>query len=200
MLLQQAPFHSRLSFGRWLNDHGLTGIGVEVGTHRADYATVLLDSWNGTRLICVDPWLNPVGYESQAKYLWGDGNRDHDLEEARSRLARYGDRVIIRRCLSLEAARETEDNSLDFVYIDGDHSYDAVLADLTVWYPKLREGGILAGHDFVCPGELREDDWGTQIQPAVADFADKAGLTVYLVTENYPSPWSYYFVVPGARL
>jgi hypothetical protein len=50
--------------------------------------------------------------------------------------------------LSAEAATMFENGSLDFVYLDADHCFESVWQDLSVWYPKVRIGGILAGHDF----------------------------------------------------
>lgn len=54
----------------------------------------------------------------------------------------------ILRMPSLEASRQIEDRSLDFVYIDGDHRFDAVMMDIILWAPKVKPGGIVAGHDF----------------------------------------------------
>jgi len=71
---------------------------------------------------------------------------------------------------SIEAAKLYEDNSLDFVCIDGSHHYDDVKADILAWMPKVRSGGILAGDDFpyegvarsvkeLCPGATCEIAW-----------------------------------------
>jgi hypothetical protein len=49
---------------------------------------------------------------------------------------------------SLDAAAKFKDASLDFVFIDAGHEYDSVKADILAWYPKLKLGGILAGHDY----------------------------------------------------
>jgi hypothetical protein len=49
---------------------------------------------------------------------------------------------------SHKAAQYVEDGSLDFVYIDADHSYEAAMRDIKVWRKKVRKGGIVAGHDF----------------------------------------------------
>lgn len=49
---------------------------------------------------------------------------------------------------SLEAVLEFEDKSIDFIFIDGDHHYDAVSQDIKVWYPKIKVGGIMSGHDL----------------------------------------------------
>ena len=54
---------------------------------------------------------------------------------------------------SLEAVEMYDDNSLDFVFIDSSHEYEETLAELKAWYPKVKSGGIFAGHDYPCwPG------------------------------------------------
>ena len=49
---------------------------------------------------------------------------------------------------SIPAALQFPDEYFDFVYIDGDHSYTAVLQDLKAWGPKVKAGGFLGGHDY----------------------------------------------------
>ena len=49
---------------------------------------------------------------------------------------------------SLEAAETTQDESLDFVYIDADHSYKSCMLDIIAWESKVRHGGIISGHDY----------------------------------------------------
>jgi predicted O-methyltransferase YrrM len=58
---------------------------------------------------------------------------------------------------SVEAAKKFEDKSLDFVFIDADHSYEAVRADIGAWKPKIKPGGLLCGHDHSenFPGVVR---------------------------------------------
>ena len=50
---------------------------------------------------------------------------------------------------SKEFVKEIADGSLDFVYIDGDHSYDSCKEDINMWLPKIKQGGIIAGHDYL---------------------------------------------------
>ena len=52
------------------------------------------------------------------------------------------------RLPSTEASKLYADNSLDFVFIDANHSYEFVKDDINAWYPKVKKGGILAGHDY----------------------------------------------------
>jgi predicted O-methyltransferase YrrM len=49
---------------------------------------------------------------------------------------------------SWDGAAHFEDNSIDFAFIDADHSYEAVKKDISAWFPKIKKGGILAGHDY----------------------------------------------------
>ena len=67
--------------------------------------------------------------------------------------------------LSSEAASLVEDNSLTFLYIDGNHGHDAVKEDLEVWYPKLKRGGLCAGHGR--PRLHRGPLWGDAGKPRV---------------------------------
>lgn len=58
--------------------------------------------------------------------------------------------VDIRGC-SWEAVRWFDDNSLDFVFLDGNHSYEGVKKDITAWLPKIKSGGLISGHDYYNP-------------------------------------------------
>jgi len=56
--------------------------------------------------------------------------------------------ITAHRCCSVKAAAAFHDQSLDFIYIDALHTFDAVSRDLAAWWPKLRPGGLIAGHDY----------------------------------------------------
>jgi cephalosporin hydroxylase len=49
---------------------------------------------------------------------------------------------------SVKAAELYADKSLDFVFVDADHTHDGVVADIRAWLPKVKKGGVLAGHDY----------------------------------------------------
>ena len=84
-----------------------------------------------------------------------------------------------------------EDGELDFVYLDGNHEEPFVTEDINLWWPKIKSGGLLAGHDVVCVNEVNHG-WSQYIQPAVFKFAESQGLDVYFISEivSY-MPWSY---------
>lgn len=169
----------REDFGSWLNGRGLTGEAVEIGTHRGDFALQLLEKWRGCMLRCVDPYL-PGGE-------WSGEDRNKDRLEAARRLA-IDDRAALHVETSEEFAVRCAGTPLDFVYLDGDHTTQGVMCDMLAWWPKLRPGGVLAGHDIT-------GGWGPQVRSAVWQLADDAGLTAFLVpgvTASRRSPLGRY--------
>ncbi len=118
---------------------GLTG--CEIGVDKGDNAIAMLLTLKPKILYLIDPWNNYIDPDS--KEIIGE----LQYQETLVKLSNYPNSVILRRT-SNEASKMFADNSLDFVYIDADHKFESVLADLTLWYPKIKKGGILAGHDF----------------------------------------------------
>lgn len=123
-------------------------IGVEIGTDQGEYAEKLCKTIPGLELICVDPWkaeayeagYQPESFEKQEYF-------DKRYEEAVERLKSF--KVAIVRKTSMDVVHTIPDNSLDFVYIDGNHDFLNVTQDIHYWSKKVRKGGIVAGHDFV---------------------------------------------------
>ncbi len=129
--------------GRMLAERGLAGEGVEVGVKAGDFSRLILASWPG-RLHLVDPW------EDQPDCTENFGPAAHALHlEAVFKLAeQFPERVMLHKTRSLEASARLPD-MLDFSYIDANHSYRHAWQDMELWFPKLRPGGLLMGHDFM---------------------------------------------------
>lgn len=159
------------------------GLFVEVGTYDATFAVRLMEECQPAKLVCVDPYAAYDGFK--------DAMNEHPLqkvyETALSRLAPYGEHAEILRQFSEEAAQRFADNSLDFVYIDGNHSYPYVLRDLEAWFPKVKSGGIICGDDAVdqVPNAARNADGDIK----VVWSSDKNGN---------PTAWGYYGVLKAA--
>lgn len=116
--------------------------GAEIGVESGRYAQELLSANPGLHLYCVDPWLQYGSYRQHVP----QERVDRMLEQARERLAGFNYTIL--RKFSVDAADDVEDGSLDFVYLDGNHAYEYVVADIAAWLPKIRSGGIIAGHDY----------------------------------------------------
>lgn len=176
----------REQFGILLNLRELVGEAVEIGTHRGEFATMLVRMWGGRRLNCVDPWRQDLpDYEQD---IVSQGDREEDCRTASGLLARFGNRVAMLRETSREAARRWDDSAvLDFVYVDGNHLREYIEEDVALWWDRLVPNGILAGHDF-------NGDWEGEVRPAVLYHAYKAGVPVYYVLGDAAS---WYMVKPG---
>lgn len=151
----------RLNSGRAFLGELLRAIGAiagaEIGVERGHFSAALCQAVPGLRLVCVDAWQAYPGYREHVT----QEKLDRFHLETCERLAPYGCQII--RAWSQDAARLVPDGSLDFVYIDANHTLDHVIADLGSWIPKVRSGGIVAGHDYgrASVGQVREavDAW-----------------------------------------
>lgn len=117
-------------------------VGVEVGVFRGQFAELLLKLHPRLRLIMVDRWNTT---EHQPRH---GRTQDELFVEAVHRTLFAGMRGAILRADSLTAAATFDDGSLDFVFIDADHSYAGCAADIAAWAPKVKPGGLLCGHDY----------------------------------------------------
>jgi len=165
-------------------------LGVEVGVQRGDHAVHILSRWPG-ELYLVDPWKH---YDDGIYVDQGNcSDSDHEIHRKAclEQVAPFGSRATILRQFSADAAELFDDGAVDFVYIDANHSYDAVLADLVAWHSKIRRGGLLSGHDYTVDGPGHGGCFG--VKPAVHDFMTERGLLdLYISAEEWPT-W-YCFV------
>lgn len=166
-----------------LNFMGLTGRAVEVGVKEGEFSEHILSYWKGTELVSVDPWREfaPDAYIDVANVE--QLQHEEFYQTTVDRLSRFGERSTIMRTTSAEAAEHFDDRSLDFVYLDARHDYTSVLEDLDSWFPKVRLGGIIAGHDYL-NGMLPEGDFG--VQSAVDEYFRRLGLQVRSTVRDQP--------------
>jgi hypothetical protein len=139
-------------------------VGAEIGVWRGDNALDILQTLDVKTLFLIDPYL---------PYIDNDGLRVPlpDLKVAKRRLSRFADKIEWVLKSSSEAANLLP-SSLDFVYIDGNHSYDFVKDDVEVYFPKLVQGGVLGGHDF------SSDYQGVML--AVTDFVKERQTKLFI--------------------
>jgi len=178
---------NRNELGTWLNEHDLLGTGVEVGVAFGGYSRIILDKWKGKRLFLVDPW------EKQDDAVYREQtNKDDKFADwyiNAQRLAEQDSRVTLLKMLSVEGAKKFADGFLDVCYLDGNHSYEAVIDDLKAWWPKVRNGGLLGGHDWL---NKMDEGYHCRVQDAVVDWTSKNQLP-FVVT---PACGSFWIVKP----
>jgi predicted O-methyltransferase YrrM len=133
---------------------------VEVGSWRGRSSCFLgveiHNSGKKISLDCVDTWKGSEEHEGY-DILKEDGL----YKEFISNVSLISDIVNPVRMTSLEASKLYEDESLDVVFLDASHKYEDIKDDMIAWYPKVKKGGIFAGHDY--------PSW-TQVVRAVEEF------------------------------
>lgn len=115
------------------------GIGVEVGVADGWFSNRILLNSKVNLLLSIDPY----GGQGESHL-----STDELYLQAYQTLSVYGKRSAIIRQSSEVASKIISDDSLDFCYIDANHSYEECKADIERWYPKVKEGGYFCGHDY----------------------------------------------------
>lgn len=121
------------------------GVVVEVGVLVGLFSELILEKLRPRELHLVDPWLNDGTDPGSKPWL----NLEAQYQSVLRRFCKRKDVVKVHRIKSVEASLKFADGSLDFVYIDGNHVYEYVLLDCLLWWPKVKPGGFLAGHDYI---------------------------------------------------
>ena len=126
-------------------------IGVFCGKSIAHFAVECVNRENNVKIYGVDTWTGMAYDERESQNLNNyirdlpDGLYNHFLDNIKS--LPEGVITPIQK-LSYEAAEDFEDESVNIIFLDADHTYEGVLKDLQAWYPKLKKGGIFSGHDY----------------------------------------------------
>lgn len=121
-------------------------IGVEIGTFKGEFSKQILENWGG-KLYMVDVW-RPM---SDEEYDDISNHKNHidAYSLCMDNIRGHEDRGFMLRMKGNDAKKLFADDSLDFVYIDANHTYEAVRDDIKDWYPKVKSGGLVLGHDYL---------------------------------------------------
>jgi hypothetical protein len=179
---------TREEFPHILNSRGLLGEGVEVGVQTGHFSEHILAHWGGKRLYSVDPW-REFGKEYSDVSNVSNDRHEQFYQQTVAKLSRFGQRSVVMRLTSREAAEHFQNGQLDFAYLDAQHHYEAVKDDIALWYPKIRAGGILAGHDYM-DGTRSSGTYG--VKSAVDQFCKELGVGVFVSREP---DWRSWFVI-----
>lgn len=149
--------------------------GCELGVSTGGQSYAILEKTNVEKLYSIDHYSPNYWIDFNSK-----GVLDLYFLRIKARLGQFGERSEMVRMFSLEAVDLFKNNELDFIFIDADHTYEAVKQDLELWYKKIRSGGIIGGDDYatIWPG----------VRQAVDEFFISLGLIVNQ-DQNQPRIW-----------
>lgn len=141
---------------------------AEIGVWKGEFSERIKAAARPRALHLIDPWRFVAAYP--ARWYGGAAARNQeDMDRIhRDVVSRFaGDpRVIVHRLESRSAAESLADTVFDWVYIDGDHSYEAVRDDLKAWASRLKPGGLLTGDDYT----WRDEAGACPVKRAVQEF------------------------------
>ena len=158
---------NRIELIKHFKDLGFT-TGAEIGVFDGRFSEVICEIIPGVNLLSIDSW--EVGKIFPKKKV------------AVERLSKYPNCTIIHDT-SLNATKNVLDGSLDFVFIDGEHSYKSVKEDINAWVSKVRIGGIVSGHDF-----YKTRTGNTGVIDAVNEFTSENNYKLELTDWDKKNP------------
>ena len=192
---------NRLEFLREMLGQIPNGKGIEVGTFKGELSKEVLTMWNGT-LYMLDVW-RPLGDE----YVDSSNHANFEqgvFRDAMNNIQGLEDRGVMIRATSEVGADIFANESLDFAYIDANHAYAFVKQDIALWWPKVKKGGWLCGHDYIKmdwwndpkfdKNGIDKHIWNENgyfgmfgVNPAVEEFCKETGLNAYITNEFFGS-------------
>lgn len=160
--------------GRIMRWHVISGLcllngfrkGAEIGVSQGRFTMFLCAVMHDMEILAVDRWEEKPTRDGEGKQTYEGWDHEGNYTRFKDTCSQYfGDRVSVLRSDSVAGAEHVEDGSLDFVFIDADHTYEGCKADILAWAPKVRVGGMICGHDY-------SQKWPGVIQ-AVNELTDK---------------------------
>ena len=148
---------------------------IEIGVEAGENSRNILRELNVNKIYLIDPWEEYEDY-SDSETERTQNKITETLNRCKRNLKKWKDKVVYVREYSSKAADKVP--MADFIYIDGNHEYDYVMEDLKKYYPKVKQGGIIAGHD-IC--------WqrGNAVIDAVRDFCEENNLVFHVSWEDW---------------
>ena len=174
MLIRPFPKHS-IRFAKKYFKSFPPITAVEIGTFRGVNAKYMLDNLKIKKLYLVDPYNDYIDGSNGPRSKIKRKDLVKPKRQAHQRLKKWDKKRVLKwvEKYSNDAAKEIP--LVDYVYIDGAHIYERVLDDLNNYYPKLKESGIMAGHD-IHVGE---------VIAAVQDFAKKKNIHFQVAGQDW---------------
>jgi len=175
-------FKSRGDLGAVMQSEHFT-IGLELGVQSGSYSKTILSKWPSCeKYHLVDVWAHQENYKDLANA--NQAQQDALYQVTLDNTAQWKEKINVCRNFTSNCVHTFDDEYFDFIYVDARHDYKGVYEDLVNYWPKLKVGGIFAGHDYVTqddgPSPAQNwtvnydgtiDETGTVVKGAVDKFA-----------------------------
>jgi len=159
-------------------------VGAEIGVAQGWHTEMLCQENPQAKLYAIDVWENHEGYNEYLDRI------DRYYNQSKKRLAPYNCELI--KKYSMDAVKDFENNSLDFVFIDGAHDFKNVAMDIYEWVKKVKPGGIVYGHDYKrwkSNSHIARRKYLVDVKDVVQAFMYARSITPWFALENeIPDP------------
>jgi hypothetical protein len=175
--------HTREDMARLLSELKFT-VGAEIGVSSGNYSKVLCENNSFTKFFCIDSWTTKNGYFDAGS---GEYSMKMRYKRAKEKLVDYPCEFIQKT--SMQAVVDFAPNTLDFVYIDADHTFDFVMQDIIEWTKKVKRGGVVSGHDYRC---YHHDEISEQVSKAVLLYTQIHNIKpLFIFNADHSSTWMF---------
>jgi len=124
--------------------------GIEIGVCRAENIFYILENCNNVNLIeGIDPYSS---FKDWNGFIFTEDIMNEFYKITLKNIEEYKEKVILHKKSSREAFSLLKDDFYDYIFIDGEHTYEALSEDLKNYYSKIKTGGLVSGHDYGLPG------------------------------------------------
>jgi hypothetical protein len=163
---------------RFIRETGARSV-AEIGVYRGRFAARVLDDCPAiATYYMVDPWRSLDDWNKPANT--SDERFEGFFRESMERTSGHEGKRVVLRGTTVEVIDEVPDGSLDFAYIDGDHTLRGITVDLIRVFPKVRAGGWIGGDDFTPSIWQHGDEYEpTLVFPLAVHFAEAVGARIY---------------------
>lgn len=144
---------------------------AEIGVFKGDFSELILKKTKPEKLHLIDPWINQIDEDYKDAWFGGSNTSQSEMDEICEQVKKrfHGEintgKVVVNRGMSIDELSQFADESLDWVYIDGNHLYEFVMNDLVSCYKKVKNGGYISGDDYNVCGW-----WNDGVTKAVNEF------------------------------
>ena len=170
----------RVKRAQFLNKMPKGGVAIEIGVWRGEFSRKILEAIQPKKLCLIDPWKNFDDHDDKA---FSGREEDEKMDEIFADVCKlYAEeikskQVIVMREMSGDALKRFRNGTINFAYVDGDHSYEGVKSDLEALFPKMVVGGVMAFDDY-----HRRGWWGDGVLRAIHEFIGAHPAEVRVLT------------------
>lgn len=164
------------------------GNATEIGVWKGNFSRYLLENCNFKKLYSIDPWNIK---ETEYREKWTQEKIEEAFQETQKTLKQFGSRSEIVRKKSEDAVELFPDCYFDFIYIDALHDKESVMKDMSIWWPKVKPKGIMAGHDYCFRDKEKEKSKEFGVIEAVNEFVKRNNKNLFLTKERFASWYIY---------